>query len=48
MGSPRWGQPRVTRAMIRLVTAVRVCGLGVSGTLSMMAFVISSDTTNDL
>ena len=37
MGSPRRGQPRVTWAMIRRVTAVRVCGSGVSGTLSMMA-----------
>ena len=37
MGSPRWGQPRLTWAMIRRVTAVRVCGSGVSGTLSMMA-----------
>ena len=31
------GQPRVTWAMIRWVTAVQVCGPGVSGTLSMMA-----------
>ena len=37
MGSPRRGQPRLTWAMIRRVTAVRVCGPGVSGTLSMMA-----------
>src|SRR5271169_3941502 len=37
MGWPRRGQPRVTWAMIRWVTAVRVCGSGVSGTLSMMA-----------
>ena len=31
------GQPRVTWATIRWVTAVQVCGPGVSGTLSMMA-----------
>jgi len=31
------GQPRLTWAMIRRVTAVRVCWPGVSGTLSMMA-----------
>ena len=39
MGSPRRGQPRVTWAMIRWVTAARVCGSGVSGTLSMMVAV---------
>src|SRR5690348_8184040 len=39
MGSPRRGQPRVTWAMIRWVTAVRVCGSGVPGMLSMMAVV---------
>src|SRR6516225_3905451 len=37
MGSPRRGQPRMTWAMIRWVTAVRVCGSGVSGTLSLLA-----------
>ena len=31
------GQPRLTWAMIRWVTAVRVCGPGMPGTLSMMA-----------
>src|SRR5271166_2795571 len=36
-GSPRRGQPRVTWAVIRAVTALRVCWSGACGMLSMMA-----------
>src|SRR5512135_429418 len=40
MGSPIPGQPCLTWAMIRWVTAARVCGSGVSGTLFMMAWTV--------